>query len=85
MYLQTNGFNAKTHSIGHELYRIEKYTNRLKAIKDKELRPKINRFAAGAFVRNALFDPTDLATTSKSGESSEDWLDEKPAKRLKTT
>lgn len=90
MYLQTNGVDARLHSIGYELFRVEKYTNRLKQIKDKALRPKILKNAASGFVRNALFDPnmgfkadlqTDEIVISDSGE--DDPTEEKPAKRFK--
>jgi hypothetical protein len=85
VFLQTNGIDAKSHpGIGPELYRIERYMNRLNLIKDKESRPKINKFAAGAFVRNALFDADSHARPSN--ETAEDWTeenDERPAKRLK--
>lgn len=94
MYLQTIGVDVRNHSIGHELFRVEKYTDRLKIIKDKQLRPKFNR-TVKAFVRNALFDPQSKyddwvdneskneATTSKEIVKDEDDP-EQPTKKLKT-
>lgn len=68
--------DAKSHAIGSELYRVEKYTDRLRQIRHKVLRPKLNQRAAGAFVRNALFDPDEQKTREK--DDWEDAEDEQP-------
>ena len=63
--------DARSHPINSELFRIEKYTDRLRQIRHKAFRPKVNRRAAGAFVRNALFDPDE-----QKSEEKPDWSDE---------
>lgn len=90
MYLQTTGVDARSHSIGHELYRVENYMKRVDVIKDKALRPKINRNVASAVVRSAMFDldakNEQASSTIKSDEIliSDDEIEEKPTKRQRT-
>lgn len=75
MYLQANGADAAIHPVAHELYRVEKYTNTLNQIKDRNLRPQLARHAASAFVRNALFD-LGAKNDSNNDKLGDDWTDE---------
>lgn len=83
VFLQTTGVDAKSHAVNSELFRIEQYTNRLKQIRYKAFRPKVNRRAAGAFVRNALFDPNEMQQQRQ--QQGDNWSDEEEGEEKQTT
>lgn len=58
-----------------EIKRCERLKTKVEFARDINLRPHINKFAASAFVRNALFDVT--------GEPLQmDWIDEKALDKI---
>lgn len=76
--------DTRSHAIGSELYRVEKYTDRLRQIRHKVFRPKVNKRAAGAFVRNALFDPDERQKSRQQDDWNSDE-DEQQAAGLATS
>ncbi|XP_037127327.1 nuclear nucleic acid-binding protein C1D [Syngnathus acus] len=89
MYLVTQGINPREHGIKQELERIKTYMNRVKAITDKKKAARLDKGAAGRFMRNALFDPKAKASKnpeakpSKKKAADSKTPDAKPAKRTK--
>ncbi|XP_049592870.1 nuclear nucleic acid-binding protein C1D [Syngnathus scovelli] len=81
MYLVTQGINPREHGIKQELERIKTYMSRVKAITDKKKAARLDKGAAGRFMRNALFDPEAKASKKKAADSK--TPDAKPAKRTK--
>ncbi|KAM9809337.1 nuclear nucleic acid-binding protein C1D [Syngnathus typhle] len=81
MYLVTQGINPREHGIKQELERIKTYMNRVKAITDKKKAARLDKGAAGRFMRNALFDPEAKPSKKKAADSK--TPDAKPAKRTK--
>ncbi|KAG5266560.1 hypothetical protein AALO_G00233510 [Alosa alosa] len=55
MYLVTQGINPKEHGIKQELERIRAHMNKVKDITDKKKAARLDKGAAGRFVRNALW------------------------------
>ncbi|XP_076141212.1 nuclear nucleic acid-binding protein C1D [Alosa pseudoharengus] len=55
MYLVTQGINPKEHGIKQELERIRVHMNKVKDIMDKKKAARLDKGAAGRFVRNALW------------------------------
>lgn len=59
MYLVTQGVNPKDHAIKQELERIRAYMNKVKEITDRKKAARLDKGAAGRFVRNALWQPEE--------------------------
>lgn len=59
MYLVTQGINPREHGIKQELERIRTYMNKVKEITDKKNASRLDKGAAGRFVRNALYNLDD--------------------------
>lgn len=57
MYLRTQGENSSDH-VKSELDRIKKYMDKSKQIHDRKSMPKLDKAAAGRFVRSGLWDPS---------------------------
>ncbi|XP_062375926.1 nuclear nucleic acid-binding protein C1D [Sardina pilchardus] len=55
MYLVTQGINPKEHGIKQELERIRAHMNKVKEITDRKKAARLDKGAAGRFVRNALW------------------------------
>lgn len=65
MYLVTQGVNPKEHGIKQELERIRTYMNKVKEITDKRKAARLDKSAAGRFVRNALWQPEEKDTPDR--------------------
>ncbi|XP_077351246.1 nuclear nucleic acid-binding protein C1D [Festucalex cinctus] len=81
MYLVTQGINPREHGIKQELERIRTYMSRVKDITDKKKAARVDKAAAGRFLRNAFFDPEKK--TSKKKAAASKTPDAAPAKRPK--
>ncbi|XP_075906904.1 nuclear nucleic acid-binding protein C1D-like isoform X2 [Nelusetta ayraudi] len=66
MYLVTQGINPREHGIKQELERIRTYMNKVKEITDKKSAGRLDKGAAGRFVRNALYNPDDKDPRKKA-------------------
>jgi hypothetical protein len=49
-----------------EIKRVKKLDERLKEQRDRNLRPRLNQFAAKSFVRNAMFDVNEPTATKNN-------------------
>ncbi|XP_012675323.2 nuclear nucleic acid-binding protein C1D [Clupea harengus] len=65
MYLVTQGINPKEHGIKQELERIRTHMNKVKEITDKKKAARLDKGAAGRFVRNALWQPDEHKDASE--------------------
>uniref|UniRef100_A0A914YNE5 Nuclear nucleic acid-binding protein C1D n=1 Tax=Panagrolaimus superbus TaxID=310955 RepID=A0A914YNE5_9BILA len=54
-----------------EIKRVQKLEARLKEQRDKNLRPRLNPYAAKAFVRNAMFDVNEPSKKNNENENME--------------
>ncbi|XP_077438262.1 nuclear nucleic acid-binding protein C1D [Vanacampus margaritifer] len=81
MYLVTQGINPREHGVKQELERIRTYMSRVKDITDKKKAARVDKAAAGRFLRNALFDPEEKASKKKAAASKAPNVG--PAKRPK--
>ncbi|XP_061546327.1 nuclear nucleic acid-binding protein C1D [Phycodurus eques] len=81
-YLVTQGVNPREHGIKQELERIRTYMNRVKDITDKKKAARLDKGAAGRFLRNALYDPKEKASR-KTAAAAHKTSDVTPAKRPK--
>ncbi|XP_034040613.1 nuclear nucleic acid-binding protein C1D [Thalassophryne amazonica] len=70
MYLVVQGVNPREHGIKEEMERIRTYMNRVKEISDKKKAARLDKGAAGRFIRHALYDRDEeskkQAKTSKN-------------------
>ncbi|XP_008319524.1 nuclear nucleic acid-binding protein C1D [Cynoglossus semilaevis] len=66
MYLVTQGVNPREHGIKQELERIRTYMNRVKEISDKKKAARLDKGAASRFLRNALYDPEEKESKTRS-------------------
>ncbi|XP_061645294.1 nuclear nucleic acid-binding protein C1D [Phyllopteryx taeniolatus] len=84
-YLVTQGVNPREHGIKQELERIRTYMNRVKDITDKKKAARLDKGAAGRFLRNALYDPKEKASrkTAAAVAAAHKTSDVTPAKRPK--
>merc|ERR1712036_17720 len=55
-YLVLQGVDPKSHPIKQELDRVQSYMAKVKEIEDKKKAPRLAKYAAKRFVRNAMFD-----------------------------
>ncbi|XP_057704530.1 nuclear nucleic acid-binding protein C1D [Corythoichthys intestinalis] len=83
MYLVTQGVNPREHGIKQELERIRTYMSRVKDITDKKKAARLDKDAAGRFLRNALYDPEEKASKTKAMAGAGKTSEATPAKRLK--
>nr|XP_057914640.1 nuclear nucleic acid-binding protein C1D [Doryrhamphus excisus]XP_057914641.1 nuclear nucleic acid-binding protein C1D [Doryrhamphus excisus] len=82
MYLVTQGVNPRDHGVKQELERIRKYMNRVKEITDKKKAARLDKGAAGRFLRHALADPKERESKKKAAASGK-TSDVTPSKRAK--
>ncbi|XP_008336189.2 nuclear nucleic acid-binding protein C1D-like, partial [Cynoglossus semilaevis] len=66
VYLVTQGVNPREHGIKQELERIRTYMNRVKEISDKKKAARLDKGAASRFLRNALYDPEEKESKTRS-------------------
>ncbi|TNN28919.1 Nuclear nucleic acid-binding protein C1D [Liparis tanakae] len=59
MYLVTQGVNPRDHGIKQELARIRTYMNKVKEITDRKKMARLDKDAAGRFLKSALYEPKD--------------------------
>lgn len=59
VYLRTQGIDTSSHPIMHELQRVKQVMKRWKDVKDKKIRPVLNKQAAERFIRSGLWDPNN--------------------------
>ncbi|XP_054654878.1 nuclear nucleic acid-binding protein C1D [Dunckerocampus dactyliophorus] len=83
MYLVTQGVNPRDHGVKQELERIRTYMNRVKEITDKKKAARLDKGAAGRFLRNALYDPNEKGSRKKAAAASNKTSDATPLKRAK--
>lgn len=83
MYLVTQGVNPREHGIKQELERIRTYMNKVKEITDKKKAARLDKGAAGRFVRNALYEPGEKDLKRKTKKASDTPPDVSQSKRPK--
>uniref|UniRef100_A0A3P8UEL5 Nuclear nucleic acid-binding protein C1D n=1 Tax=Cynoglossus semilaevis TaxID=244447 RepID=A0A3P8UEL5_CYNSE len=74
MYLVTQGVNPREHGIKQELERIRTYMNRVKEISDKKKAARLDKGAASRFLRNALYDPEEKESKTRSASKKDRLL-----------
>ncbi|XP_077468806.1 nuclear nucleic acid-binding protein C1D [Stigmatopora argus] len=83
MYLVTQGINPREHGIKRHQERIKTHMNRIKEITDKKKAARLDKGAAGRFLRNALYDPKEKVSKEKALAAANKTSEVTPAKRQK--